>query len=67
MYFRTAFFILSALSLGIQAMPVAQEDPQPTVYTVTRVYHTTTDVPPYLIDATTTEVWTVTPTPTPTS
>ncbi|PFH45596.1 hypothetical protein AMATHDRAFT_8948 [Amanita thiersii Skay4041] len=65
MFLQTVFFILSAISLGVRAVPVPQADP--TVYTVTRVYHTTTDVPPYLIDATTTEVWTVTPTPTPTS
>ncbi|KAJ7291557.1 hypothetical protein C8J57DRAFT_1273418 [Mycena rebaudengoi] len=59
MFFK-AFCVFSALALAIAA-PVPEAGD---VFTVTRIYHTFTDRPPYIIDATTTMTFTASPTTT---
>ncbi|KAJ6453701.1 hypothetical protein C8R45DRAFT_1112264 [Mycena sanguinolenta] len=56
MLFKVVFSALALVS-AVAAAP-------PPVFTATRVYQTVTDVAPYIVTATTTVVWTASPTTT---
>ncbi|KAJ7909627.1 hypothetical protein B0H13DRAFT_1980611 [Mycena leptocephala] len=55
----TNLAFLFATSASVQAAVVRAAPPP--VFTATRVYQTITDVPPYIITATTTMTWTQSP------
>ncbi|KAK6964741.1 hypothetical protein R3P38DRAFT_3247059 [Favolaschia claudopus] len=56
--FPNTLFLLLAVAAFVQAAFI----PEPReVYTATRVYKTLTDVPPFIIEATTTFTWTAGP------
>ncbi|KAJ7711885.1 hypothetical protein B0H16DRAFT_1627222 [Mycena metata] len=61
MFLSTLFLVLTAAA-SVQAAAIArQHNTGPPVFTATRVYETITDVPPYIITATTTMTWTQSP------
>ncbi|KAJ7486845.1 hypothetical protein FB451DRAFT_1534953 [Mycena latifolia] len=63
--FSIAKLLLTAAAAvaAVHAAPLdaRQKDHQMPVFTATRVYQTITDVPPYIITATTTMTWTQSP------
>ncbi|KAJ6592398.1 hypothetical protein B0H19DRAFT_1245274 [Mycena capillaripes] len=60
--FKT-LLLLFAAAASVQAAVIARQKgaPPPPVFTATRVYQTITDVPPYIVTATTTMTWTQSP------
>ncbi|KAJ7436509.1 hypothetical protein B0H11DRAFT_656900 [Mycena galericulata] len=59
MFFRTLLIVLTAAAAAQAAViPPGKDQPSPPVFTATRVFQTLTDVPPYIITATTTMTWT---------
>ncbi|KAF7355907.1 hypothetical protein MVEN_00919700 [Mycena venus] len=60
MFFKTLFIVYAAAA-SVQAAVIGRQRPPPPVFTATRVYQTLTDVPPYIITATTTMTWTQSP------
>ncbi|KAJ7026622.1 hypothetical protein C8F04DRAFT_1267844 [Mycena alexandri] len=61
MFFSTFFCIFTAAA-SVQAAAIGrQHNTGPPVFTATRVYETITDVPPYIVTATTTVIWTQSP------
>ncbi|KAJ6626138.1 hypothetical protein B0H10DRAFT_1999180 [Mycena sp. CBHHK59/15] len=59
--FSQGFVFLAALVSVHAAAIIRQDSPSPPVFTATRVYQTLTDVPPYIVTATTTMTWTQSP------
>ncbi|KAK7044355.1 hypothetical protein R3P38DRAFT_3176617 [Favolaschia claudopus] len=59
--FSKLLFVIFAAALAAEAAPVTNPA-DPPVFTATRVYQTITDVPPYIVDATTVITWTQSPT-----
>ncbi|KAF8193954.1 hypothetical protein K438DRAFT_1761523 [Mycena galopus ATCC 62051] len=51
--FSKTLFIVFAAAASVHAAAIARQA-QPPVFTATRIYQTITDVPPYIVDATTT-------------
>ncbi|KAJ7358442.1 hypothetical protein B0H14DRAFT_3433812 [Mycena olivaceomarginata] len=60
MFSKTLFVVFSAAA-SVQAAVIARQRGPPPVFTATRVYQTITDVPPYIVTATTTMTWTQSP------
>ncbi|KAJ7602099.1 hypothetical protein DFH06DRAFT_1314080 [Mycena polygramma] len=51
MFSKTLFLVVAA-TVSAQAAVIARQQGPPPVFTATRVFQTTTDVPPYIITAT---------------
>ncbi|KAJ6494283.1 hypothetical protein C8R45DRAFT_1135013 [Mycena sanguinolenta] len=60
--FSKTLSLVCVAAATVQAAVIARQNgpPPPPVFTATRVYQTITDVPPYIVTATTTVIWTST-------
>ncbi|KAJ6472345.1 hypothetical protein C8R47DRAFT_1146437 [Mycena vitilis] len=59
--FTKTLFLVFAAAASVQAAVIARQKGGQPVFTATRVYQTITDVPPYIVTATTTMTWTASP------
>ncbi|KAJ6482223.1 Metallo-dependent phosphatase-like protein [Mycena vitilis] len=57
---ETLLLVVTA-AVSVQAAVIARQQGAPPVFTATRVFQTTTDVPPFIITATETVIWTASP------